>query len=170
MVTWSRLAVLLIRRVSLAVTRGLCKENWGQCLQTGGMSSEDTVHGLSALQEHRPDLLAVHGLRHLRAARVADQAGDVLNRDTGIRQQRDEAVPHLARRPGLGREGRLGDDAAERAGCAQCLPKTRTPGRVPAVGHGDPGKNALLFKDILRKAPGTVPEFLAQLIKASMQL
>lgn len=37
-------------------------------------------HDLGALQEHRPDLVAVDRLGHLRPARVADRAGDVLDR------------------------------------------------------------------------------------------
>jgi hypothetical protein len=62
------------------------------------LAREDPVHDISAMHDHRPDLLAVDRLGRRRAA-VADQARDPLDRDVRIRKQRDEAVPQLTRRP-----------------------------------------------------------------------
>ena len=59
---------------------------------------ENPVHDISAMHDHRADLLTVDRLRRGRAA-MADQAGDLLDRDVGIRKQRDETVPQLARSP-----------------------------------------------------------------------
>ena len=62
------------------------------------LAGEDPVHDVSAVHDHRADLLAVDRLGRRRAA-VADQAGDVLDRYVGIEEQRDEAVPQLGRSP-----------------------------------------------------------------------
>ena len=45
-----------------------------------------------------PDLVALDGLSD-RGSAVADQPRDVLHRYAGVGEQRDEAVPQLARRP-----------------------------------------------------------------------
>ncbi len=46
---------------------------------------------------------------------MTDEAGNLLDRDTTVRQQRDEAMPQLARRPVGGIQARGGSDLAERA-------------------------------------------------------
>ena len=62
------------------------------------LAGEDPVHDISAVHDHRADLLAVDRLCRGRAA-VADQARDVLDRHVGVGKQRDEAMPQLARSP-----------------------------------------------------------------------
>src|SRR5258708_3665302 len=59
---------------------------------------EDLVHRRRAVLDHGPDLEPVHGLSG-RGVGVAYQAGDLLNRDVGVIEERAEPVPHLARRP-----------------------------------------------------------------------
>ena len=79
------------------------------------MLAEQRVHSGGAFLQDRAQLVGVHPLVDGRAA-VADEAGDVLDAQPGLRQQRDEAVPQLARRPGVGIEPGGGNDTAE---CAQ---------------------------------------------------
>jgi len=50
------------------------------------LSGEDPVHDISAVHDHRADLLAVDRLCRGRAA-VADQPGDVLDRHVGVGEQ-----------------------------------------------------------------------------------
>lgn len=45
--------------------------------------AEDAVHGLGALCDDRPELLAIDRLRHHCAA-MADEAGDLLDGDTRV--------------------------------------------------------------------------------------
>lgn len=62
--------------------------------------------------KYRPQLVPVNGLGD-RGARVAAQVGDVFDVDTVARQERDEAVPQLARCAGVGVEPGFPDDRAE---------------------------------------------------------
>ena len=76
---------------------------------------EDAVHGCRALVDDRSQLFAVDGLGDLRSSDVADQAGDLFDRDAFVGQQRDAAVPQLAGCPGIGVQAAGGGDVAEAA-------------------------------------------------------
>ena len=58
-------------------------------------------------------MLAVDAFGSGRAG-VADKASDVLDRNTRVRHQRDEAVPQLARCPVCGVKARSGENGTER--------------------------------------------------------
>ena len=72
--------------------------------------------------DNRPDLLAVNSFGCGGPA-VADQPGDSLDRNTGIRHQRDEAVPQFPRGPRPGVEpGRL-HHLSELPADVRCVPR-----------------------------------------------
>lgn len=66
------------------------------------------------LDDGRPDLLSVHRLCGGSSA-TAYQPRDLLDGNASVRQQRDEAVPQLARRPVMRIESCGGNHSAERA-------------------------------------------------------
>jgi hypothetical protein len=73
---------------------------------------EQPVHDLSAALDDGPDLVAVDPLSG-RCRAMADEAGNLLDRDTAVRQQRDEAVPQLARCPLGSIQARSASDLTE---------------------------------------------------------
>jgi len=66
--------------------------------QAAADGAKEPVHYLGALLQDRPELLSVHGLGDM-AAGMASKPGDLLDRHAIIRQQRDERVPQVPRRP-----------------------------------------------------------------------
>jgi len=63
-------------------------ESWPFVVPPG----KQAVHDLSAARDDRADLLAIDELGSGRAA-MADKAGNLLDRNARVREQRDEAVP-----------------------------------------------------------------------------
>ena len=81
---------------------------------------EDAIHGIGPLDDDRANLLSVHRLCGGSSA-VAYQSGDLLDRNASVGQQRDEAMPQLARRPLLRIETGSGNHSAERAPDMRCI-------------------------------------------------
>ena len=55
-------------------------------LRVYAASRKDAIHGIRALDEHRPDLLAIDGLGR-RCTTMANESGNVLNRDASVGHQ-----------------------------------------------------------------------------------
>src|SRR5262249_58566296 len=116
--------------------------------------AQDTVPGARALDENRPDLLAVDGLGCSGPA-VANEPGDLLDRNASIGHQRDEAVPQFPRSPRPGVEpGRL-DHLAELAADVRCIPWRAYSGGEPKIVFLPPAASSP-FQAILAR-PGLGP-------------
>ena len=117
----------------------------------GRPTGEDPIHDLSAVHDHRPNLLSVDRLRG-RSPAMPDQAGDLLNRDASVGEQRDEAVPELAR---PGRPPRAGHPVTAQRSQSRALAALASLPQAPPLSVIFHCKTRHLSGRTERSAPGT---------------
>jgi hypothetical protein len=113
--------------------------------------------------KHRPDLLAADQLHH-RCAAVTDQAGDLVQRNAVVREQADEAVAQLSKRPlvrsSKPRPGWLVGTAPRAAGPDPALPLRFWRGRAGVSMPASMNDGNAKSRDAKRWARGVVPRGL----------